>query len=106
MSEFRNFKNVLSNGTEVISLGVTEEQNDIVIKIVEGDFSRRLGNYTLEEADSDMAESWLEEAENDPEPDAEYIEYLSRAIEDDADIYTLEDWLGDFHQPIGEVIIF
>ena len=64
MSEFNNFQNVLSDGTEVVALGVTSEQNDIVKKIVEGDFSRRYGNYTL------------------------------------------EDWLGEFHQPVGEVIIF
>ena len=106
MSDFNNFQNVLSDGTEVVALGVTSEQNDIVKKIVEGDFSRRYGNYTLEEADADMVESWIEDAENEPEPDEDYIGYLARAIEEDADVYTLEDWLGEFHQPVGEVIIF
>jgi hypothetical protein len=105
-TEFNNFKNVLSDGTEVVTLGVTSEQNDIAIKILEGGFSRRFGNYTLEEADADMVEDWLEEAENDTEPDTEYIDYMARAIEEDADVYTLEDWLGEFHQPIGEVIVF
>lgn len=105
-TEFNNFKNVLSDGTEVVTLGVTSEQNDIAIKILEGDFSRRFGNYTLEEADADMVEDWLEEAENEPEPDEDYIGYLARAIEEDADVYTLENWLGDFHQSIGEVIVF
>ena len=105
-TEFNNFKNVLSDGTEVVTLGVTSEQNDIAIKILEGDFSRRFGNYTLEETDADMIESWIEEAENESEPDEDYIDYLARAIEEDADVYTLEDWLGEFHQPIGEVIVF
>lgn len=105
-TEISNFKNVLSDGTEVVTLGVTSEQNDIAIKILEGGFSRRFGNYTLEEADADMVEDWLEEAENEPEPDTEYIDYMARAIEEDADVYTLEDWLGEFHQPIGEVIVF
>ena len=58
MSDFNNFQNVLSDGTEVVALGVTSEQNDIVKKIVEGDFSRMYGNYTLEEADSDMAQEY------------------------------------------------
>ena len=31
---------------------------------------------------------------------------MARAIEEDADVYTLDDWLGDFHQSIGEVIVF
>lgn len=106
MSDFNNFQNVLSDGTEVVALGVTSDQNDIVKKIVEGDFSRRYGNYTLEEADTDMIESWIEDAESEPEPDEDYIGYLTRAIEEDADVYTLEDWLGEFHQPVGEVIIF
>ena len=105
-TEFNNFESVLSDGTEVVTLGVTSEQNDIAIKILEGDFSRRFGNYTLEEADADMIESWIEDAENEPEPDEDYIGYLARAIEEDADVYTLEDWLGGFHQPIGEVIVF
>ena len=105
-TEFNNFENVLSDGTEVVTLGVTSEQNDIVIKILEGDFSRRFGNYTLEETDADMIESWIEEAENESEPDEDYIDYLARAIEEDADVYTLEDWLGEVHQPIGEVIVF
>lgn len=106
MSDFNNFQNVLSDGTEVVALGVTSEQNDIVKKIVEGDFSRRYGKYTLEEADSEMAQDWLDEAKNDPDPDQEYIEYMERAIKEGADIFTLEDWLGEFHQPVGEVIIF
>lgn len=105
-TEFNNFESVLSDGTEVVTLGVTSEQNDIAIKILEGDFSRRFGNYTLEEADRDMVEDWLDDAKNDADPDTEYIDYLERAISERADVYTLEDWLGEFHQPIGEVIVF
>ena len=107
MSEFKNIQDVLSDGTtEVYSLGVTQNQHEIVMKILEGGFSRRYGNYTLEEADSEMAQDWLDEAKNDPDPDQEYIEYMERAIKEGADIFTLEDWLGEFHQPVGEVIIF
>jgi hypothetical protein len=105
-TEFKKFKNVLSDGAEVVTLGVTSEQNDIALKILNGDFSRRFGNYTLEEVDADMIESWIENAENEPEPDKDYIGYLARAIEEDANVYTLEDCLGDFHQSIGEVIVF
>ena len=104
--EIKVFKNVLSDGTEVVTLGVTSEQNDIAIKILEGGFSRRTGSYILEEADADMVESWIENMENDPDPDEDYIGYLARAIEEDADVYTLENWLRDFQQPIGEVIVF
>lgn len=106
-TEIKNFQNVLSDGTEVVTLGVTSEQNDIAVKILEeDDFSRSYGNYTLEETDADMIESWIEDAENEQEPDEDYIGYLARAIEEDADVYILENWLGEFHQPIGEVIVF
>ena len=106
-TEIKNFQNVLSDGTEVVTLGVTSEQNDIVVKILEeDDFSRRYGNYTLEEVDEDMIECWIEDAERKQEPDEDYIGYLARAIEEDADVYVLEDWLGEFHQSIGEVIVF
>lgn len=104
--EIKVFKNVLSDGTEVVTLGVTSEQNDIAIKILEDGFSRGCGGYLLEEADADMVESWIENMENDPDPDEDYIGYLARAIEEDASVYTLENWVRCFHQPIGEVIVF
>ena len=107
MNELRNIQDVLSDcTTEVYSLGVTQDQHEIVMKILEGGFSRRYGNYTLEEADTEMVESWIEEAKNDPEPDQEYIDYLETAIKNGGDVYTLEDWLGDFHQPVAEVVVY
>ncbi len=107
MSEFKNIQDVLSDGTtEVYSLGVTQQQHEIIMKILEGGFSRRYGNYTLQEVDNDMVQTWIDNAREDPEPDQEYIEYLETAIENGGDVYTLEDWLGEFHQSIGEVIVY
>ena len=103
MSEFNNYKTEI-NGKTVIVLGATKEINDIIVKMVKTD-SDSFGNYVLEEADEEIPSIWLEEAENDSEPDMEYIEYMENAIEDGADIYTLEDYIGDFHQTICEVII-
>jgi hypothetical protein len=107
MENFRNIEDVLSDGTtEVYSLGVTSEQHEIVKKILEGGFSRRFGNYTLEEVDSDMVQTWIDNAKDDPEPDQEYIDYLETALKNGGDVYALEDWVGDFHQTIGEVIVY
>jgi hypothetical protein len=82
---------------------LSEEQHDIAVDMARNN-KRRVGNYTLEEVDSEMVNVWIADAHSEGEE--EYAEFLREALAADAEIYTLTDHLGDFSQPIGEVAVW
>jgi hypothetical protein len=101
--ELKNFENTLSDGTKVVTLGMTEDWNDIVVKMLEAD-ADSFGNYSLEDTDPDMIRSWIDNAIEDG--DTEYAKELQEALTCDAEILTLDDGIGDFRQTLGEVIVY
>jgi hypothetical protein len=101
--ELQNFENTLSDGTKVVTLGFTKDWNDIVIKMLESD-SDSFGSYSLEQPDPEMVNVWISDAFS--EGNTEYAEALRDGLAHDADIYTLEDGIGDFRQTLGEVIVY
>ena len=82
---------------------LSEEQHDIAVDMARNN-KRRVGNYTLEEVDSEMVNVWIADAHSEGEE--EYAEFLREALAVDAELYTLTDHLGDFSQPIGEVAVW
>jgi hypothetical protein len=82
---------------------LSEEQHDIAVDMVRNN-KRRVGNYTLEEVDSEMVNVWIADAHSEGEE--EYAEFLRESLSVDAEIYTLTDHLGDASQPIGEVAVW
>lgn len=89
----------LSNGQVVASYGLDQEQHDLAVKAIEND-SNVAGGYELEEVDSETIEIWKDDADEE-----EYKEFLDLA-DDCYEVYTLNSVLGDFSQPIGEVIVY
>jgi hypothetical protein len=98
-------RRILSMGNDyrIETFDLSEEQHDMVVDMVKEDFEA-FGNYTLEEVDADMLDSWIDNAKE--EGDTEYENFLAEAQLNDAELYTLTDHLGDFSQPIGEVAIY
>ena len=88
---------------EIKSFDLNTEQHKIATDMVENN-KRKVGSYTLEEVDSEMANVWIAEAYT--EGITEYAEFLRKALAENAELYTLTDHLGDFSQPIGEVAVF
>ena len=80
--------------------GLDANQEDIAKDIYENN-KRKSGTYTLEEVDDDTAEIWRDDTDDD-----EYRAFLTDALEDGAEIFTLTDHLGGFSQPIGEVAVY
>lgn len=91
------------NNYRIETFDLSEEQHDIAVDMARNN-KRRVGNYTLEEVDSEMVNVWIADAHSEGEK--EYAEFLREALAEDAEIYTLTDHLGDFSQPIGEVAVF
>lgn len=83
--------------------GLSKEQEKIAIDLYENNY-RCYGNYTLEEVDSDMLDSWIDTVVE--EGDEEYEFFLKEAKKKNAEVFTLNDNLGDFSQPIGEVVVY
>ena len=88
---------------EIKSFDLSTEQYEVVVDMVNNN-KRKVGSYTLEEVDSEMANVWIAEAYT--EGITEYAEFLRKALAESAELYTLTDHLGDFSQPIGEVAVF
>lgn len=88
---------------EIKSFDLSTEQYEVVVDMVNNN-KRKVGSYTLEEVDSEMANVWIAEAYT--EGITEYAEFLRKALAENAELYTLTDHLGDFSQPIGEVAVF
>ena len=88
---------------EIKSFDLSTEQHEIAVGMVNNN-KRKVGSYTLEEVDDEMANVWIAEAYS--EGITEYAEFLRKALAENAELYTLTDHLGDFSQPIGEVAVF
>lgn len=88
---------------EIKSFDLSTEQYEVVVDMVNNN-KRKVGSYTLEEVDSEMANVWIAEAYT--EGITEYAEFLRKALAENAELYTLTDHLGEFSQPIGEVAVF
>ena len=85
------------------TIDLSQEQKEIANDLYTNN-KRQVGNYTLEEVDTEMVNVWIADAYSEGEE--EYAAALQRAIADGAEIYTLNDHLGGFSQPIGEVIVY
>ena len=88
---------------EIKSFDLSTEQHEIAVGMVNNN-KRKVGSYTLEEVNSEMANVWIAEAYT--EGITEYAEFLRKALAENAELYTLTDHLGEFSQPIGEVAVF
>lgn len=93
----------LGNSYRIETYDLSEEQHDIAVEMITKN-QRKNGNYTLEDADSEMVNVWIADAHSEGEE--EYAEYLREALAVDADILILTDHLGDSSQPIGEVAVY
>lgn len=88
---------------EVVSCGLTKELHDIAVEIVKT--GHKKGSYKLKEVEDDeMVNVWIADAHSEGEE--EYAEFLRKALAEGAEINTLTDHLGEFSQPIGEVVIY
>ena len=88
---------------EIKSFDLRTEQNEIAVDMVNNN-KRQVESYTMEEVDGEIANVWIADAHS--EGNAEYAEFLRKALAESAELYTLTDHLGDFSQPIGEVAVF
>ena len=88
---------------EIKSFDLSTEQHEIAVDMVNNN-KRKVGSYTLEEVDGEIANVWIADAHS--EGNAEYAEFLRKALAESAELYTLTYHLGDFSQPIGEVAVF
>lgn len=88
---------------EVKTFGLTSEQEKIATRLYKEN-KKKIGTYTLEEVDGEMANIWISEAHANGEEN--YAEFLRDANAKGAELYTLTDHLGEFSQPIGEIAIF
>ena len=87
---------------EIKSFDLSTEQHEIAVDMVNNN-KRKVGSYTLEEVDGEMANVWIADASKG---NTEYAEFLRKALAESAELYTLTDHLGEFSQPIGEVAVF
>ena len=88
---------------EIKSFDLSTEQHEIAVGMLNNN-KRKVGSYTLEEVDGEIANVWIADAHS--EGNAEYAEFLRKALAENAELYTLTDHLGEFGQPIGEVAVF
>ena len=96
-------KSKSSMNKEIKSFDLSTEQHEIAVDMVNNN-KRKVGSYTLEEVDGEIANVWIADAHS--EGNAEYAEILRKALAESAELYTLTDHLGEFSQPIGEVAVF
>ena len=89
----------LENVGRVETYDLSTEQHDIAVDIL-GNNKRKVGSYTLEEVDGEMANVWIADAFSEGEE--EYAHFLQKVIADGAELYTLKDEL----QSLGEVAIY
>lgn len=94
---------IVKNGVSIETFGLSEEQHESAVDLVVNNKSK-VGSYTLEDVDDEMANVWIADAHSEGEE--EYAEFLRNALAKSAELYTLTDHLGDFSQPIGEVAVF
>ena len=93
---------ILSNVSKVESFGLTQEQHDLAVRMI--DQNENGGNYSLEDVDPDMLDCFIENAQEDN--DKEYDEFFTDAKLHGANVYAFTDHLGDFSQAIGDVAVY
>lgn len=103
MGTFKNYEETLSDGRKVVMLGFTEDWKDITMKMLESN-TEVFGNYSLEDTDPEMVNVWISDAFSEGED--EYAHALQDGLAQCADIFTLDDGIGDFRQTLGEVIVY
>lgn len=103
MGNFKNYKETLSDGRKVVMLGFTEDWKNIAMKMLESK-TEVFGNYSLEDTDPEMVNVWISDAFSEGED--EYAHALQDGLAQGADIFTLDDGIGDFRQTLGEVIVY
>lgn len=103
MGTFKNYEKTLSDGRKVVMLGFTEDWKDITMKMLESN-TEVFGNYSLEDTDPEMVNVWISDAFSEGED--EYAHALQDGLAQCADIFTLDDGIGDFRQTLGEVIVY
>lgn len=103
MGTFKNYEETLSDGRKVVMLGFTEDWKDITMKMLESN-TEVFGNYSLEDTDPEMVNVWISDAFSEGED--EYARALQDGLAQCADIFTLDDGIGDFRQTLGEVIVY
>lgn len=103
MGTFKNYEETLSDGRKVVMLGFTEDWKDITMKMLESN-TEVFGNYSLEDTDPEMVNVWISDAFGEGED--EYARALQDGLAQGADIFTLDDGIGDFRQTLGEVIVY
>lgn len=96
-------KTKLANGLVVETYSLSESQHEAAVMAAEEDL-RRVYGYEVAEVEDEMVDIWLEDAKK--EDDMEYVEFLRTAIDNNAEVLTLNDSIGDFTQTIGEIIIY
>lgn len=85
------------------TFGISSEQHEMVVEMVKSDKEKN-GNYTLDETDTEVANVWIADAHS--EGDTDYAEFLREAIANGADLYVLTDHVGEFAQPLGDVVVY
>lgn len=103
MGNFKNYEETLSDGREVVMLGFTEDWKNIALKMLESG-TNVFGHYSLEKPDPEMVNVWISDAFSEGEE--EYARALQDGLAQCADIFTLDDGIGDFRQTLGEVIVY
>ena len=93
---------ILSEVSKVESFGLTQEQHDLAVRMI--DRNENGGNYSLIYAEPDMLACFIENAQEDN--DKEYEEFLVSAKSHGADVYAFTDHLGDFSQELGDVAVY
>lgn len=103
MGKVKDYEETLSDGTKVVMLGFTEDWKNIALKMLESD-TRVFGHYSLEDTDPEMVNVWISDAFSEGED--EYAHALQDGLAQCADIFTLDNGIGDFRQTLGEVIVY
>ena len=93
---------ILSEVSKVESFGLTQEQHDLAVRMI--DRNENGGNYSLIYAEPDMLACFIENAQEDNDKD--YEAFLVNAKSHGADVYAFTDHLGDFSQALGDVAVY
>ena len=91
----------VTNNFSVASCDLTEEQQDLVVKMLEKG-TNKIGYYSFKEADPEMVNVWIADAFSEGEDVR--ATFLQRALACGHTIYTLFATCG-WEQPIGEFIV-
>lgn len=93
----RGIWTTLADGTQVGSFGLTEDQHNIVVSMVEKGVWK-MDNYVLEDTPDEYVQIWIEDK-------CKGWQFLRDARNEDAWINTLKSDIGTWKQDLGEVAI-